>query len=110
MAYTFVFADFSVRCVSYVGVCLLERKRKDFVFIKKQRKKGVKEKMSAVVIQEAPIFHPTEEEWQNPIKYIQSIRPEAEKAGTLKNNFFVEFFTFFSFFFKFKNFHFQFIY
>jgi hypothetical protein len=30
---------------------------------------------------EAPIFHPTEKEFQDPLEYIDRIRPVAEKFG-----------------------------
>ena len=30
---------------------------------------------------DAPIFHPTQEEWENPMAFIRSIRPQAELAG-----------------------------
>ena len=30
---------------------------------------------------EAPTFHPTQEEWENPMAFIRSIRPKAELAG-----------------------------
>lgn len=36
--------------------------------------------MSSGIV-EAPVFHPSEEEWKRPIRYIQSIRPQAERAG-----------------------------
>jgi len=32
----------------------------------------------------APIFRPTEEEFRDPFKYIESIRPQGEKAGICK--------------------------
>ena len=31
-------------------------------------------------VREAPTFYPTEEEFANPLTYINSIRPEAEKC------------------------------
>ena len=37
--------------------------------------------LAASAIQEAPVFHPSEDEWKNPIQYIQSIRPRAGYAG-----------------------------
>ncbi len=30
---------------------------------------------------DAPIFHPTQEEWENPMAFIRSIRPRAELHG-----------------------------
>lgn len=33
---------------------------------------------------EAPCFYPTAEQFTEPLKYIESIRPEAEKAGICK--------------------------
>ncbi|KAF9340148.1 hypothetical protein BGZ91_003255, partial [Linnemannia elongata] len=33
---------------------------------------------------EAPCFYPTAEQFIEPLKYIESIRPEAEKAGICK--------------------------
>jgi len=35
-------------------------------------------------LQDAPCFYPTEEEFLEPLKYIDSIRPLAEKAGICK--------------------------
>ncbi|KAF8925624.1 hypothetical protein BGZ58_000642 [Dissophora ornata] len=35
-------------------------------------------------LQDAPCFYPTEEEFLEPLQYIESIRPEAEKAGICK--------------------------
>ena len=35
-------------------------------------------------LEAAPIFRPTEEEFLDPFKYIESIRPQAEKAGICK--------------------------
>ncbi|KAG0319065.1 hypothetical protein BGZ99_005323 [Dissophora globulifera] len=35
-------------------------------------------------LQEAPCYYPTPEEFMEPIKFIESIRPEAEKAGICK--------------------------
>lgn len=33
---------------------------------------------------EAPVFYPTAEEFANPMKYLDSIRPQAEPAGVIK--------------------------
>ena len=32
-------------------------------------------------VQEAPVFYPSEEDWINPMKYIEKIRPQAQLAG-----------------------------
>jgi len=33
---------------------------------------------------EAPVFHPTPEEWKKPMAYIRKIRPEAEPFGKIR--------------------------
>ena len=38
-------------------------------------------KFDPSIIPEAPVFHPTVEEFKSPIQYIQSIAAEAEKYG-----------------------------
>ena len=35
-------------------------------------------------LQDAPCYYPTPEEFMEPLRYIESIRPEAEKAGICK--------------------------
>ncbi|KAF9921329.1 hypothetical protein FBU30_008683 [Linnemannia zychae] len=35
-------------------------------------------------LQDAPCYYPTAKEWMEPLKYIEHIRPEAEKAGICK--------------------------
>lgn len=35
-------------------------------------------------LQDAPCYRPTAKEWMDPLKYIERIRPEAEKAGICK--------------------------
>ena len=32
---------------------------------------------------DAPIFHPTQEEWEKPMAFMRSIRPQAERHGGL---------------------------
>ena len=32
---------------------------------------------------DAPVFHPTQEEWEKPMAFIRSIRPQAERYGRL---------------------------
>ncbi len=35
-------------------------------------------------LQEAPTYHPTSEQFKDPVQYIQSIRDEAQKFGIVK--------------------------
>lgn len=35
-------------------------------------------------VPEAPVYHPTAEEWEDPLAYVASIQDEAVKAGIVK--------------------------
>jgi [histone H3]-trimethyl-L-lysine4 demethylase len=47
-------------------------------------KEPVKKKSRPHGLQEAPTYHPTEEEWKEPFEYIKKIAPEARQFGLAK--------------------------
>lgn len=47
-------------------------------------KSATKEEFSFLIPPEAPVFEPTEEEFSDPLAYINRIRPQAEKSGICK--------------------------
>jgi histone demethylase JARID1 len=47
-------------------------------------KEPVKKKSRPHGLQEAPTYHPTEEEWKEPFEYIKKIAPEARQFGIAK--------------------------
>lgn len=47
-------------------------------------RESVKRKSRPHGLQEAPTYHPTDEEWKEPMEYMRKITPEASKYGICK--------------------------